>query len=126
MSGGIINWRQNLLSVTRPTIIQNLIFTISLDGNFVVIEKTTGNIIRITNLFEGLKKKERERILANGFIVGKKYVYMSTNNGKLFLIDILTGKTLKIIKIDNQSISGPFIINNFLYLVKSKSIIKLN
>ena len=125
-SGGIINWRQNLLSVTRPTIIQNLIFTISLDGNFVVIEKTTGNIIRITNLFEGLKKKERERILANGFIVGKKYVYMSTNNGKLFLIDILTGKTLKIIKIDNQSISGPFIINNFLYLVKSKSIIKLN
>ena len=125
-TGGIINWKQDLLSITRPTIIQNLIFTITLDGNLVVIEKKTGNIIRVTNLFEKLKKKDRENILANGFVVGKKYIYLSTNNGRLFLIDTLTGKTSKIIKIDNQNISGPFIVNKFLYLIKNKSIIRLN
>ena len=58
----------------------------------------------------------RENILANGFVVGKKYIYLSTNNGRLFLIDTLTGKTSKIIKIDNQNISGPFVVNRFLYL----------
>ena len=124
--GGVINWKQDLLSITRPIIIQNLIFTVTLDGNLVVLEKKTGKIIRITNLFENLKKKDKENILANGFVIGKKNLYLSTNNGKLFLIDILTGKTLKIIKVDNQNISGPFVVNNFLYLIKNKSIIKLN
>tara|TARA_S200000501_G_scaffold58914_1_gene49290 strand:- start:809 stop:2116 length:1308 start_codon:yes stop_codon:yes gene_type:complete len=126
ITGGIINWRQDLLSITRPTIIKNLIFTITLDGNLVLIEKKTGNIIRVTDVFAELKKKEKENILANGFVVGKKYVYLSTNNGKLFLIDILIGKTSKIIKIDNQNISGPFVVNKFLYLIKNKSIIRLN
>ena len=124
--GGVINWKQDLLSITRPIIIQNLIFTVTLDGKLVVLEKKTGKIIRITNLFENLKKKDKENILANGFVIGKKNIYLSTNNGKLFLIDILTGKTLKIIKVDNQNISGPFVVNNFLYLIKNKSIIKLN
>ena len=32
----------------------------------------------------------------------------------------------KIIKIDNQNISGPFVVNKFLYLIKNKSIIRLN
>ena len=126
ITGGIINWRQDLLSITRPTIIKNLIFTITLDGNLVLIEKKTGNIIRVTDIFKELKKKEKKNILANGFVVGKKYVYLSTNNGKLFLIDILIGKTSKIIKIDNQNISGPFVVNKFLYLIKNKSIIRLN
>ena len=126
ITGGIINWRQDLLSITRPIIIKNLIFTITLDGNLVLIEKKTGNIIRVTDVFEELKKKEKENILANGFVVGKKYIYLSTNNGKLFLIDILIGKTSKIIKIDNQNISGPFVVNKFLYLIKNKSIIRLN
>ena len=124
--GGVINWKQDLLSITRPIIIQNLIFTVTLDGKLVVLEKKTGKIIRITNLFENLKKKDKENIFANGFVIGKKNIYLSTNNGKLFLIDILTGKTLKIIKVDNQNISGPFVVNNFLYLIKNKSIIKLN
>ena len=126
LTGGIINWKQDILSITRPTVIQNLIFTVTLDGNLVIIEKKTGNIIRITNLFDQLKKNERKNISANGFAIGTKNIYLSTNNGKLFLIDILTGKTKKIIKIDNQNISGPFIINDYLYLVKNKSIIKLN
>ena len=126
ITGGIINWRQDLLSITRPIIIKNLIFTITLDGNLVLIEKKTGNMIRVTDVFEELKKKEKENILANGFVVGKKHVYLSTNNGKLFLIDILIGKTSKIIKIDNQNISGPFVVNKFLYLIKNKSIIRLN
>ena len=126
ITGGIINWRQDLLSITRPIIIKNLIFTITLDGNLVLIEKKTGNIIRVTDIFKELKKKEKKNILANGFVVGKKYIYLSTNNGKLFLIDILIGKTSKIIQIDNQNISGPFVVNKFLYLIKNKSIIRLN
>ena len=125
VNGGTLNWKQDVNSEVRPIVIGNLIFTISTKGNLTLIDKLTGNIIRVTNLFDQLKKKEKKNITPVGFTIGKKHIYLTTNNGKLFLIDIFTGKTTKIIKIDNQTISEPFIVNNNLYLVKDNSIIKL-
>jgi len=126
ISGGILNWKQDVNSEVRPIVIGNLIFTITTKGNLTLIDKQTGNIIRITSLFDQLKTKEKKNIKPIGFSIGKKYIYLTTNNGKLFLVDIFTGKTTRIIKIDNQTISEPFIVNKNLYLVKDNSIIKLN
>ena len=76
--------------------------------------------------FSDLKNKERKRIKPIGFIVGKKTIYLSSSNGKLFLIDIENGKTKKILKVDNDKISRPLFLNNSLYIAKDNSIIKLN
>ena len=61
-----------------------------------------------------------------GFILGSKNIYLTTDNGKLLIIDIRTGKTNSIIKIDNNKISRPFILNKNLFVIKDNSIMKLN
>ena len=42
------------------------------------------------------------------------------------IIDIFTGKTKSILKIDNDKISRPFVLKKNLYIIKENSIIKLN
>ena len=42
------------------------------------------------------------------------------------VIDIKTGKTNSILKIDNDKISRPFVLDNNLFVVKDSAIIKLN
>ena len=125
LESGLINWKQKVSSSLRPTVVENLVFTISQEGLFYVIEKNYGNIIRITDVFNNLKKKERNKTKAVGFIVGKKYIYLTNNNGKLFLIDIEDGKTKKILKIDSGKISRPLFVGDSLYIAKDDSIIKL-
>ena len=51
---------------------------------------------------------------------------LSTDNGRLLTIDIATGKTESISKIDNEKISRPFVFNKKIILVKDNSIIRLN
>jgi len=130
---GTLNWEQKINSNLRPTLIDNYIFTVSLEGYLIIIEKTSGNIIRSTNIFRGIKtnffsmkKKKRSKILPIGFIVGKDNIYLTTDNGRLLVIDIVTGVTSSVIKIDNDKISRPFVLNNNLYIIKDSSIIKLN
>ena len=126
LESGMIKWKQNINSTLRPTVVENLIFTISTNGMLIAMEKKTGNIIRITDVFSDLKDKERKRIKPIGFIVGKKIIYLSNSNGKLLLIDIENGKTKKILKVDNDKISRPSFLKNNLYVAKDNSIIKLN
>ncbi len=73
-----------------------------------------------------LIQKKRDKILPTGFIVGLKNIYLSTNIGKLLVIDIKSGKTISTLKIDNDKISRPVVLNDNLYLVKENAIIKLN
>ena len=123
---GILNWKQNINSSLRPAYIDDLIFTVTEEGFLIVIESNTGNIIRSTYLFESIKEKKRKKINPIGFIVGKKNIYLSTNIGRLFVIDILSGKTQSVIKIDNKKISRPKVLNQNLYIAKDNSIVKLN
>ena len=123
---GILNWKQNINSSLRPAYIDDLIFTVTKEGFLIVIESNTGNIIRSTYLFESIKEKKRKKINPIGFIVGKKNIYLSTNIGRLFVIDILSGKTQSVIKIDNKKISRPKVLNQNLYIAKDNSIVKLN
>ena len=62
---GIINWKQKINSDIRPIISDNLIFTVSLEGFLFVIDKQSGNIIRITDVFDGFKKKKKRQNKTN-------------------------------------------------------------
>ena len=122
---GLQNWTQNINSYLRPVIVNDLIFTITNEGYLVVIDNPTGNIIRITDVFNQFKAKQRNKIKPVGFVIGINNLFLSTDSGKLLVIDVLTGRTKSILKIDNNKISKPFIANKNLYLVKDDSIIKL-
>ena len=120
------NWENNVNSNLRPTLIENFLISVSLEGYLVVIDRITGNIIKVTDIFDNFNPKKRDKISPTGFIVGLKSIYLSTNIGKLLVIDIKSGKTISTLKIDNDKISRPVVLNDNLYLVKENAIIKLN
>ena len=157
---GIINWSQKINSDLRPTVINDLIFTVSLEGFLIVLDSKTGSILRVTDIFKKLIQKEaklnkmnpitfidnifdkipensrfyipkkgtgiKNNFIPIGFIVGLEDIYLTGSNGKLFVIDILTGKIRSVLKIDREKISRPYISNKNMFLVKNNSIIKLN
>jgi len=123
---GNLRWKQNVNSSLQSTIINDLIFSITNEGYLVIIDSRDGNIVRITDVFSEIKKKQRAKINPVGFVVAKDNIYLTENNGRLFVIDIKLGKTKSIIKIDNNKISKPFILNQNMFLIKDDSIIKLD
>ena len=154
---GSLRWKQNINSSVQPTIINNLIFTVTKEGFLIILDSKTGNILRITDLFgqsnktkskknpinfiDGMFAKipedsrfyippketiRKNNFLPVGFVVASKNIYLTTNMGKLFVVDIETGKTKSIIKIDSNQISRPFILNKNLFLIKEDAIIKLD
>jgi len=123
---GIINWKQKINSDLRPTLIDNLVFTITSEGFLVIIDNLSGNIIRSTDIFNIFKEKKRNKINPVGFIVGSQKIFLTTDHGRLIIINITDGKVLSILKIDNDKISRPFILNQNLFIIKENSIIKLD
>ena len=123
---GILNWKHKINSTLTPTLVDNLIFTITMEGFLVVIENRKGNIIRITDIFKQFKKKKRSKIKPVGFIMGSENIYLTTSHGRLMIIDVTLGRTISMLKIGNDKISRPFVLNQNLYIIKENSIIKLN
>jgi len=123
---GSFNWENKVNSSLRPVLVGDYLFTISIEGYLIVIEKKSGNIIKVTDIFRNLKKKKREKIKPVGFIIGLKNIYLTTDNGRLFVIDIKTGRTNSILKIDSDKISRPFVLDKSLFVVKDNAIIKLD
>tara|TARA_X000000950_G_scaffold287622_1_gene400714 strand:+ start:402 stop:1694 length:1293 start_codon:yes stop_codon:yes gene_type:complete len=126
LSNGLINWKQEINSSVRPIFYKDLIFSVSNEGYFFVIDRESGNIVRITDIFNVFKANQRKKIKPIGFIASRDKVMLSTSNGRLLTIDISTGKTDSIFKIDNEKISRPFVFNEKIILVKNNSIIRLN
>ena len=133
---GLVNWIQKVNSNLQPTLIDNLVFAISMEGYLVIMDNISGKILRSTNIFKDFKIRKIKwgikpqpkyiNFMPIGFIVGSKNIYLTTDHGRLFIIDIITGKTTSVIKIDNEKISRPFILNQNLYIIKKNAIIKLN
>ena len=123
---GVLIWQQKINSTVRPAVIGNFVFTVTEEGFLVIIESETGNIIRITNVFDRIKEKKRSNINPIGFVVGSKNIYLTTSNGRLIAIDISTGKPILMIKVDNKNISRPFILDKKLFIIKDNAIIKLD
>ena len=72
------------------------------------------------------QNKQGSTIEPVGFIVGSKNIYLTTSHGRLIIIDITTGKPTSVIKIDNDKISRPFVLNKNLFIIKDNAIIKLD
>ncbi len=126
LNNGVINWKQNVHSNLRPTAIDDLIFTVTLEGYLIVIDSIRGNILRITNIFDKFKKSKRNEIKPVGFVVGQDKIYLSLDIGKLLIINTLDGKTVEVAKITGSKISRPHIFNKKMYLIKDNAIVKIN
>ena len=109
----------------RPVIVGNFIFTISLDGYFFIIEKNTGNILRVTNLFHELNLNKK-KFYSTGFVMNSEKLFVSTSLGKLLVVDLQLGRIKNVLKIDNNKISRAFIKNQNMYLIRDNSVIKMN
>ena len=123
---GSFNWENKINSNLRASLVGNYLFTVSIEGYLIIIDKKSGNIIRVTDIFNNFKKKKRDEIKPTGFVVGLNNIYLSTNNGRLLVIDIISGKTVSTLKIDSDKISRPFILNKKLFVIKDNAIIKLD
>jgi len=121
---GIVNWKQTVNSSLRPTIIKNLIFSVSEEGYAFIIDDQTGNIIRITNALKNIENKKKE-VSPTGFLIARNKIYLSLNNGRLIKIDNENGIQEKIYKFTNSYISKPYYFNNSMYLLVKNSIIKI-
>ena len=121
---GIVKWKQTVNSSLKPTISENYIFNISEEGYLFVIDTETGNIIRITDVFSNFKK--REKVKPVGFVLAKNKIYLSTDNGRILIINLTNSETEKVIKFNNEKISRPFINNANIFLIKNNGIIRSN
>ena len=121
---GIIKWTQSINSSLRPTIIDNLIFTISNEGYLFIIDDRTGNILRITDILNNFKN--RENIKPIGFIHGRHKLFVSLNNGQIISINSITGEQQKITKVHGSKVSRPYIFKNSMYLIKDNAVSKIN
>jgi len=121
---GTINWMNRINSNLMPILNENLVFTVSNNGYLFIIEKNKGNIIRITNLYKNSKKKKQKNLIPIGFAIGKNNLFLTSNDGKMIVVDLEFGKVIKEIKISGKLVSAPLIFNEKLFLVKSGSIIR--
>jgi len=119
---GLIKWEQAVNSYLEPSIIENIILTISEEGYFIILDKNNGNIIRSTSILDTVKNK---KIYPTGFIAAKNFIYVSLSNGRLLKVSIEDGKTKNIIKIDGGKISRPYILNKQMYVLRDNAIIKV-
>ena len=123
---GLINWKNEINSNLRPIIVGKFVITISSRGYLYIIDNKTGNIIRISDLHQNYKDKNRKNIFTTGFLVAQNKVYLTNNNGKLIVADLNTGNIINTSKVSNNKILQPYINNNNLFLIKNGSIIKYN
>jgi len=122
---GIVDWKQKVNSILRPTIVENLIFSISEEGYLFVINSQTGDIVRISYILTNIKDK-KNKIKPIGFIIASNKIYLSLNDGKLVKIDIATGIQENIFKLNGSKISRPYVVNGNMYIIKDDGIIKSN
>ena len=123
---GFINWRQDISSKLRPVVIDNIILTISPKGYLYTIEKNSGNIIRVTDIFYNLKSKKRKKLEINGFIATMDKIYLSTKNGKIIKVNIENGNIDLVYRLSRSKISKPYVNNSKIYIIKDNGIIKIN
>lgn len=126
LATGIIKWKQNINSEIRPVIISNYLITITNEGLLVVLEKNNGNIVRINNILKNIKPKKKNAYYPVGFIVGNVKIYLTTMNGRLFILNFKNGSVEKILKLDKEKLQRPKYFNGKLYIAKDNSIIQIN
>ena len=123
---GTINWINKINSITKPILIENLIFTVSQEGFLYVLDKNEGNILRVTDLFKNYEEKERSNIFPIGFVIGNRNLYLTLSNGHMIVAGIEAGNIIKFEKVSSGAVSEPFIFNGNLFVLRNGSILQYN
>jgi outer membrane protein assembly factor BamB len=123
---GLINWKNEISSDLKPVVIGKLVITISEKGYLYLVDKKSGNIIRINDLFKDYKDKKRKQIKPTGFFITSNKIYVTNSDGKLIIVNSNEGNILNIVKISGGKILQPFINENNLFLITNGSIIRFN
>jgi len=123
---GLINWKTEISSDLKPVVIGKLVITISEKGYLYIVDKKSGNIIRINDLFKDYKDKKRKQIKPTGFFIALNKLYLTNSDGKLIIVNSNEGNILNVVKISGGKILQPFINENNLFLISNGSIIKFN
>ena len=123
---GLINWKTEISSDLKPVVIGKLIITISEKGYLYLVDKKSGNIMRINDLFKDYKDKKRKQIKPTGFFIASNKIYVTNSDGKLIIVNSNEGNILDIVKISGGKILQPFINENNLFLISNGSVIKFN
>ena len=123
---GLINWKTEISSDLKPVVIGKLIITISEKGYLYIIDKKSGNIIRINDLYKNYKDKKRNQITPTGFFVALNKIYLTNSDGKLIIANSNDGNILNVVKVSGGKILQPFINENNLFLISNGSIVKFN
>ena len=111
----------NILKSKRDEIVFKMKLTSK--DEFDILSKRVENL---ENKIKKLEIKKRKKIKPTGFIIGNNNVYLTTDHGRLIVLSVITGKVLSIVKIDNDKITRPFVLNQNMFIVTDNSIIKLN
>ena len=120
---GILNWEQNINSVLRPIIIDNILFTVSDEGYLLAIDIFKGNIIRSSYILHKFKRKQLNNLVFQGFLIASNKVIVTTNLGYIILCSLENGKVEKILKISNTELSEPLISDNKLHVMTKSSVV---
>jgi len=112
---GLINWKTEISSDLKPVVIGKLIITISEKGYLYIIDKKSGNIIRINDLYKNYKDKKRNQIKPTGFFVALNKIYLTNSDGKLIIVNSNDGNILNVVKVSGGKILQPFINENNLF-----------
>ena len=123
---GTVNWINKINSNLTPIITGNLVFTVSNNGYLYEVEKNSGNIIKVNNLYGIYKEKKKKDIKPVGFAIGSKKLYLTNSDGKMIVADLNLGNVIQIEKIAGDIISRPFIYNQNLFVIKNGSIVQYN
>ncbi|QIZ21454.1 dehydrogenase [Candidatus Pelagibacter giovannonii] len=123
---GLINWKNEISSDLKPVVIGKLVITISEKGYLYLVDKKSGNIMRINYLYKDYKDKKRKQIKPTGFFITANKIYVTNSDGKLIIVNSNEGNILNIVKISGGKILQPFINENNLFLISNGSVIKFN
>ncbi len=123
---GLINWKNEINSNLRPIVISKFVITVSDKGYLYLIDKKSGNIIRVNDLHQDYQTKKRKDLLPTGFFIAQNKVYLTNDDGKLIIADLSTGNIINMHKISSDKILQPYVNNNNLFIIKNGSIIKFN
>ena len=99
-----MDWTNKVNSILSPVIVGDYIFTISNEGYLFTIQKNSGNIIKINDIYKFYKNKKRKNIRPIGFVIGNNNIYLTNNDGKIIVIELITGNIINIQHISTKPI----------------------
>ena len=120
LENGNRNWEKNLGTTGSPILDGPNIFFITDNGYFVIMERSSGEIISSTNILKVLKKKRRNTSIT-GYILGSEKIYAVTLNGYLIVSSAISGKVEYYKNIGDRITVAPIISNGKLYILSESS-----